>query len=137
MERKHYIFYNTTTGVITASRNLTESQAMKHCNANSNTGCMEGIVNNLNGYKIDTSTDPVSIVSNTDNMNINTPKPSCRLQRNGMLQGSDWTQAADSPLSDSKKAEWATYRQALRDLINGLDDDLATAEGVVWPTPPS
>jgi len=36
--------------------------------------------------------------------------------RNKKLADSDWTQAADSPLSDSKKAEWKTYRQTLRDL---------------------
>ena len=36
--------------------------------------------------------------------------------RNAKLAESDWTQAADSPLSDSKKAEWKTYRQALGDL---------------------
>jgi len=36
--------------------------------------------------------------------------------RNAKLAESDWTQAADSPLSDSKKAEWKTYRQTLRDL---------------------
>ena len=38
-----------------------------------------------------------------------------RRNRNRFLQESDWTQFADSPLSDSKKAEWAVYRQALRD----------------------
>ena len=31
-----------------------------------------------------------------------------------LLQSCDWTVGVDSPLSDSKKAEWATYRQALR-----------------------
>tara|TARA_Y100000114_G_scaffold153757_1_gene174415 strand:+ start:443 stop:661 length:219 start_codon:yes stop_codon:yes gene_type:complete len=39
-----------------------------------------------------------------------------RILRNRKLKDSDWTQANDSPLSDAKKAEWATYRQALRDL---------------------
>lgn len=39
-----------------------------------------------------------------------------RAHRNRLLKESDWTQSIDSPLSDSKKAEWATYRQALRDL---------------------
>ena len=39
-----------------------------------------------------------------------------RAVRNKKLADSDWTQAPDSPLSDTKKAEWATYRQALRDL---------------------
>ena len=36
--------------------------------------------------------------------------------RNAKLARCDWTQAPDSPLSDEKKKEWATYRQALRDL---------------------
>ena len=36
--------------------------------------------------------------------------------RRVFLKESDWTQMTDSPLSDEKKAEWAVYRQALRDL---------------------
>ena len=39
-----------------------------------------------------------------------------RAVRNKKLERCDWTQAPDSPLSDTKKAEWATYRQKLRDL---------------------
>ena len=39
-----------------------------------------------------------------------------RLERDILLRDSDWTQFGDSPLSDSKKTEWATYRQSLRDL---------------------
>lgn len=39
-----------------------------------------------------------------------------RLERDILLKDSDWTQFGDSPLSDSKKTEWATYRQSLRDL---------------------
>lgn len=38
-----------------------------------------------------------------------------RTMRNSALQGSDWTQGADSPLSDAAKAAWRTYRQELRD----------------------
>ena len=38
-----------------------------------------------------------------------------RAWRDDLLRQSDWTQMADSPLTDSKKTEWATYRQALRD----------------------
>ena len=38
-----------------------------------------------------------------------------RIARNDLLAASDWTQMPDSPLADNKKAEWATYRQALRD----------------------
>ena len=39
-----------------------------------------------------------------------------REYRDMLLKESDWTQFGDSPLSDSKKTEWATYRQSLRDL---------------------
>jgi len=42
-----------------------------------------------------------------------------RILRDGLLTNSDWTQMADSPLTDSKKQEWATYRQQLRDFPNG------------------
>jgi len=39
-----------------------------------------------------------------------------RHNRNLMLTESDWTQANDSPLTDTKKEEWKVYRQALRDM---------------------
>lgn len=39
-----------------------------------------------------------------------------RFYRNILLAESDWTQTMDAPLSVEKRAEWAVYRQALRDL---------------------
>lgn len=59
-----------------------------------------------------------------------------RNKRLFMLQDCDWTVGSDSPLSDSKKAEWATYRQALRDLPSSYTDDDEYSD-VVFPTPPS
>ncbi len=53
-----------------------------------------------------------------------------------LLTESDWTQATDSPLSGSKKAEWATYRQALRDMPANADS-WATIEDITWPSKPS
>ena len=32
------------------------------------------------------------------------------------LTSTDWTQLPDSPLTEAKRAEWAIYRQALRDI---------------------
>jgi len=58
---------------------------------------------------------------------------SLRSQRDRRLSQCDWTQAADSPLSDTKKAEWATYRQQLRDLPANTSDPA----NPTWPTPPS
>jgi len=55
--------------------------------------------------------------------------------RNQKLIDSDWTQAPDhsSPLVEAKKAEWATYRQSLRDLPTIVD---ITTWPDVWPTEP-
>ena len=58
-----------------------------------------------------------------------------RSMRDALLAESDWTQyAEDNPLSDEKKAEWATYRQALRDRYEGKT---RRSELDPWPNPPS
>ena len=67
-----------------------------------------------------------------------------RTARNEMLSSSDWTQANDSPLSDSKKAEWKTYRQSLRDMTKTIDVDTIRENGptidlssITFPSKPS
>ena len=69
-----------------------------------------------------------------------------RRQRRFVLEDCDWTQATDSPLSSSKKTEWATYRQVLRDLPANKDEATRKAMAQAkatntshsgWPTPPS
>ena len=60
-------------------------------------------------------------------------KRNIRFNRDRMLLESDWTQLADSPLSDSKKAEWATYRQTLRDLTDNMD----SSGSVTYPDAPN
>ena len=59
-----------------------------------------------------------------------------RNNRFHLLQECDWTVAVDSPISDSKKAEWSTYRQALRDLPSSYTDSDDYSD-VVFPTQPS
>ena len=59
-----------------------------------------------------------------------------RQQRDRILLDCDWTQASDSPLSNDKKAEWATYRQQLRDLPASYSNSDAIAD-VVFPNEPS
>ena len=54
-----------------------------------------------------------------------------RSERDYLLSQSDWTQFPDSPLSSDKKAEWASYRQALRDLPSTAD-----INNVVYPNKP-
>jgi hypothetical protein len=53
-----------------------------------------------------------------------------RLQRNRLVEESDWTQIADAPVN---KTKWATYRQALRDIPSQEGFPLE----VVWPDPPT
>ena len=56
-----------------------------------------------------------------------------RSARDRELVKSDWTQFTDSPLSSSKKTEWATYRQQLRDLPANTSDP----SNPTFPTRPS
>ena len=52
------------------------------------------------------------------------------LNRNRLLQSSDWTQVPDAPVDH---AAWATYRQELRDLPENTEDP----RNPVWPTRPN
>ena len=57
-----------------------------------------------------------------------------RAHRNQLISNCDWTVNIDSPLSDSKKEEWKTYRQALRDITN--HENFPKLFLTDWPTPP-
>ena len=56
-----------------------------------------------------------------------------RNERDNLLLFSDFTQLADIGLTDSKKAEWVTYRKSLRDLPANTSDPA----NPTWPTKPS
>ena len=58
-----------------------------------------------------------------------------RAKRESFLFDSDWTQVPDSPLTDSKKTEWRTYRQALRDITN--HSNWPNLKSDDWPLLPS
>ena len=58
-----------------------------------------------------------------------------RQLRDSILAYSDWTQVVDSPLSDTQKSAWATYRQTLRD-IPADNANVTSIDDVTWPTPP-
>ena len=59
-----------------------------------------------------------------------------RRLRDNLLNISDWTQVPDSPLTDTKKAEWATYRQTLRDLP-ASNVNATSIDDVTFPDAPS
>lgn len=53
-------------------------------------------------------------------------------ERNLLLYRCDWTQLADSPLTDAERAAWASYRQTLRD----LPQQAGFPWSVEWPVQP-
>jgi hypothetical protein len=65
------------------------------------------------------------IVRNSNLVNV-------RAQRNRLLAESDWTQMADANVSN--KAEWAAYRDILRNLPDTIVDPLT--DSVVYPEQP-
>jgi len=86
--------------------------------------------------------------SGWDGSNFSAPEPvvysndEVRILRNRKLVSSDWTQGVGSILSEAKQAEWAVYRQALRDMPATYPDCLnlsGNAEDdtdINWPTEP-
>ena len=54
-----------------------------------------------------------------------------RSKRQGELRSTDWTQYSDSPLSDTEKASYVTYRQQLRDITTQADPF-----NITWPVAP-
>lgn len=54
-----------------------------------------------------------------------------RAKRDALLAASDFAMLSDAPLSEAKKAEYAQYRQALRDLPSTVD-----VAAPVYPTKP-
>ena len=116
--------YITSSGVIleTGSTNVTLSEIPLE----SGQSIIEGIYE-VEKYKIISGS---AVEQDIDFWNA------IRIKRDVLLSESDWTQTADSPLTDSKKAEWVTYRQALRD-VPSSNSSAGTIDAVTFPTVPS
>jgi len=50
------------------------------------------------------------------------PQAVARRMRKYLLDSSDWTQVSDNQLTEEEKANWASYRQALRDFPQTVVD---------------
>jgi hypothetical protein len=62
----------------------------------------------------------------------NVGKMLLRRQRDRLLSDTDWIITRASDQGVSTPTEWATYRQALRDIT----DTYTSLEDVIWPTKP-
>ena len=108
------IEYSTSTVAEINEVGLTEEQ-----------GIIEGSYQ-PNEYKI---VDGEAVIRTDNTLEI------LRNKRNELLKQSDWTQVNDCPLSDSKKQEWATYRQSLRDLPS-TNQSVNNIADVIFPSMP-
>ena len=120
-----YTIYSTDTGLIKGEGTSQGLTSLNQIILESGEGIIEGSYDRTK-YKI---LDGVATEYTPDIF------PIIRNMRNGLLEESDWTQVNDSPLSDSKKQEWATYRQELRDLPSSQQaiDNIAD---VIFPNIP-
>jgi len=128
---KRYTKYKTATGEITGEFGASDPNQPFSNFVGSDESYIEGSYDNTK-FKI----------SDEKAVSIGTAKlreqaiAEMKSERADKLLKSDWTQGADSTLSDSKKAEWATYRQALRDLPT-THAKILTIDNVTWPEEPS
>ena len=130
MKHPYRTIYETATGKIILSKRMKDSVLADYLTANPSYASINGICPEINQFRV---------VNNA--IEPYTPPEDwtawMRERRNKYLIATDWTVGADSPLSESKKAEWETYRQALRDLPDNTESPLTGRDNVTWPTKPS
>ena len=90
-----------------------------------------------------TQTKPTEeeIISKINELNTILGWEILRIERNNLLKETDKYMVLDYPnLSESKKNEWITYRQLLRDLplnANPSVDEESELINITWPVEPS
>lgn len=121
---KNYSIYNLSTGLI-HTQGQSSVEDINEIVLNEGDGILEG--------EHDRATQKI-----VDGVAVSyTPDfwPKVRRTRDSLLAECDWTQSPDSPLTTEKKAEWTTYRQALRD-VPATNLSVTDIDSVVWPTKP-
>ena len=123
--------YDKATGKILISRRMSDELLAKRLATYTDQGALNVFTNEIDKYKVDLDTLTVIAVTPVSE----DLQHWLRVHRNNRLKSCDWTQTTDAPLSESKKAEWATYRQALRDLPSTYPN-VTDKDSVTWPAPP-
>ena len=123
-------FYKTETGKIVISRRMSDANVIKRLAYHTDQSYINGYCIDTDNCRVDLDTLSIVHIPNTSNL-----VAWMKQRRNIRLLECDWTVGADSPLSDSKKSEWQTYRQALRDLPASYIT-IANKSDVIWPTLP-
>ena len=120
--------YDTTTGRIIVSRTMNDDILARRLEENPTHASLDIGVSNINAKQINLET--LEVEDRVITVNV---MEYLRTRRNHELAASDWTQGVDSPLNQYYKQEWATYRQALRDMPSTT---YTAIEDIVWPSKP-
>lgn len=119
-----YNFDGTFAGVITESGS-TKNNVPE--NGFSVDGAHSIYTKYVNGAVVDLDQSEINEIFTPLNMEA------LRVERDAKLAECDWTQLPDTQLTDTKKAEWASYRTLLRDLPSNTSDPANPS----WPEKPS
>ena len=123
-------FYYKDTGKLIISRRMSDEMVAERLATFTNQGCLNVACMQIDKYQVNLDTlqlEEIPVIDDSQHW--------LRVRRNTELKMCDWTQAADSPLSDTKKTEWATYRQQLRDLPVSYPS-ITSRDEITWPTKP-
>jgi hypothetical protein len=123
--------YDKATGKILISRRMSDELLAKRLATYTDQGALNVFTPDVDNFKVNLSDLTVEAITPV----AEDLQHWLRVHRNNRLKSCDWTVGADSPLSDSKKAEWATYRQQLRDLPTSYSS-LSDKSSVTWPSKP-
>ena len=111
-------------------------KAIKKINPNAEFRYTEDDINTIEWLNGTTPISKADIEAQLTAVEFDTAMEDLRAKRDRLLTECDWTQSPDSPLTDAKKTEWATYRTSLRNLTNGLTT-VEQVNNVTWPTKPN
>ncbi len=122
--------YDINTGSIIICRKISDALLAERLAKFPNQAALDVHTADVVNSRVDL--DTLTVVSSPQTEDLN---HWMRTRRKAELMSCDWTQTSHSPLSSSKKTEWATYRQALRDMP-ATYPDVTDKDAVVWPTKP-
>jgi hypothetical protein len=122
--------YNKDSGKIIISRKISDEMLATRLATYTHQASIDGYTDDIQNKKVDLNT--LTVVDDVQEEDV---VAWMRERRRLLLAECDWTVGADSPLSDSKKTEWQTYRQALRDLP-ATYPDVTDRNQINFPTKP-
>ena len=128
---KSFVVYNSQGEIL---RTGSCQEADFSTQAGDGESVIEGVADDLSQMVVDGAVVDKPELSDADKK-LETGTEIRRL-RDNLLDISDWTQVPDSPLTDTKKNEWATYRQSLRDLP-ASNANVTSIDDVTFPDAPT